>query len=817
MDSWGTTSSDLDSGPESRVERVELDELAGPDGGRESSRIARHWLDQVKKFDSEMKRWRKRVQSIEKRYLDQRNLSDEEGVRRANYLWANTQTLFPAVYGKCPTPVAERRFKDPDPIGRTAATIIERALRNDVEGGGYHDAIGDAVFDYLLPGRGVTWVRYEPEFGPSVSLPTFSRNDLRDEEGQIAREDDTDQERELEDTDSAVIREKSPVDYVNWDDFGYLPVKARRWSEVRVVFKRVYPSRGEMVERWGEKIGRRIPLQRAEKERRDNSGESRATKDERDDKGEVFELWDKDTASVYWVASGYDWLVNRADDPLELEGFFPCPKPLMMNTTNSTLVPSPLFSQYQDQAKQIDELTQRISQLTKSIKIAGLYDASEDAFMRLLDESVENELLPSDQWRRFMDKVKESGGLGPVWFMPIEEQIKALEVLVEVKKQTVEEMDRITGLTDILRGVTADGRETLGGKKLANSNGKSRLREYQDEVQRFARDTLFLKAQVICKHFSKKSIVEMSGALYDEGLGFSDIQNFLASGALDGVDSPPLQALPSPQGASPQPPSVPGGPSLPMAGSPGAGPGGPSPMSPALSPYTKLITAVLKIDKAINLLRDDIARGFRVDIETDSTIVADEEQDRSDAIEFIEATEKFMATSMQMGAQNPDAVPVLGKLLQFGVRRFRVGRDLEASIDEFCEKMEQKAKLAAAHPPPNPEMMKVQAQIANTKMKGQIDQQKAAQELQADQVRSQAEERSRQIELQIEQIRAHNEQQAAKIDMMLELLKARTETRKIQFDQHAAAMDHQRSQEAGALEHQRHMFEIQHPQPARVQ
>jgi hypothetical protein len=845
--SWGTDSGQDDRESKS-VEAVELDPLAGPEGGEKSRRLARHWLDQIKKYDAEHKRWRKKAISIEKRYRDQRTQSEDDNLRRANYLWSNTQIFYPAVYGKAPTPVAERKFKDPDPTGRTAATIIERCLRNDIEGRGFHDAMGDSVFDYLVGGRGQSWVRFEPEFGPSVSMPTFSRNDLRDEAGQIEDEDDTPEEEKLEDTDSVLLRESAPVDYVNWDDFGYLPAKARRWSEVRVVFKRVYPSRDEMVKRWGPKIGRRIPLQRGEKERRDNAGESRVTKDERDDKGEVFELWDKDTLSVFWVATAYDWLVNRADDPLELDGFFPCPKPLTMNTTTSTLVPTPLYSQYQDQAAQIDDLTQRINLLTKSVKIAGLYDGSEDAFMRLLDESVENELLPSDQWRRFMDMVKSTSGLGPVWFMPIEQQIKALEVLVQMKKDVVAEMDRIIGLTDVMRGMAEDKRETLGGQRIRKNSGKTRLRQYQDDVAEFCRDTLRIKAEVICKHFRKKTMVEMSGALYDEGFGFSDIANFLASGALDGTPSHPQ--LPGPQaGPSPQP-GAGAMASPPMAGPPGAGPGGPpSPMPPGVpmagagappgipspmggplgaapgappppaggapqaSPWSRLIQSVLKINNAIDLLRDDITRGFRVDIETDSTIVADEEQDRADANAFIGEVTKFLEMSMQIGAQNPDAVPLLGKLLQFGVRRYRVGRDLEQAIEEYAEKAEQRAKAMAAHPPPNPEMIKAQAKVKEIQLKGQLDQQAAGQELQADKVKAAAEERSRQIDLQIEQMRAANEAQQAKLDMILEHMKLRAETHKVHLDQQAAAMDHQRSQEAGAMEHQRHVYELTHPQP----
>ena len=71
----------------------------------------------------------------------------------------------PALYGRMPKPTVTRRFKDADPIGRAAATMLQRCLEYEVEE--YPDfqrTMRCAVEDRLLPGRGVAWVRYEPHF-----------------------------------------------------------------------------------------------------------------------------------------------------------------------------------------------------------------------------------------------------------------------------------------------------------------------------------------------------------------------------------------------------------------------------------------------------------------------------------------------------------------------------------------------------------------------------------------------------------------------------------------------------------------------------
>jgi hypothetical protein len=814
--------------------QVDLDPLAGPKGADKSRRLAKYWLEQITKVDAEQKSWFKRGLAIEKRYRDQRNRSEEEGQRRANYLWANTQIMYPALYGKCPLPIAERRFRDKDPVGRAAAQIIERALRNDLETDCFHDSVGSAVLDYLLPGRGVCWVRYEPEIGESVSIPVDTQNDLKDAQGDIEEDNEEPEEEKLEDTGSRLIRESAPVDYIAWRDFYMFPRKARRWSEVTAVGKLVYMSQDEMVERWGDEIGMAIPLQKEDKDKRENT-EGKATTDKNDDKGHVYEIWDKAKLEVVWVADGYDYVVDRKDDPCKFTGFFPTPRPLSANSTNGTIVPVPYYIQYQDQARQIDELTQRTSQLAKACKIAGCYNAAADELARLLDESVENELIPVDNWQTFADK---HGIEGQISLLPIETIVEALKTLQEVKAATVEEMDRITGMTDVLRGVTTDARETLGKGRLNNNNGKSRLRQGQDEIARFCRDIVRLKAEVICKHFSNRSIIDASGALYEEGLGIADVMHYgqdegaspLPQLGASSTPPPPMppgggsqqaatpggnNVVPFPGGQSPPPPGLPG---MAAGGALATPPAAPSPYGP-LSDEQKVLAAVTKIQAAMKLLRDDLQRGFRIDIEVDSTIVGDEEADKEQRTEFVAEVTKYLETAGQLAQVNPEITPLLGKLLQFAVRGFRVGRDLEQAIEEFCEEAEKKAKAAAMKPPPpNPEMIKVQGQMqiaqqkaqadmAGKKMDMQRDAQSAQLEQQTEQVRARAEMLNSQMDMQMKQMEMQIEQMRVGIEKM----KADMEMRQSHVDhQHAMAQGHMQQQ---AAEHQ-HRMAMQEPKPA---
>jgi hypothetical protein len=60
------------------------------------------------------------------------------------------------------------------------------------------------------------------------------------------------------------------------------------------------------------------------------------------------------------VSEGYDATVFEQDDPLSLEGFYPCPEPMYSVRNNKTWEPRPEFLLYQDQARELDIVTDRI-------------------------------------------------------------------------------------------------------------------------------------------------------------------------------------------------------------------------------------------------------------------------------------------------------------------------------------------------------------------------------------------------------------------------------------------------------------------------
>ena len=448
------------------------------------------YLNTVTQYDKEFAKWSGRTDKILRRYRDERQVNSMQS--RYNMLWANVQTLKAATFSRMPKPDVSRRFKDNDPVGRVASMILERAM--DFEITHYEDlkhCLEASVYDRFLGGRGTAWVRYEPK----IESQDYETSEQDEESDEAAEYLDT---------------ESSPVDYVHWKDFGHEP--ARTWDEVNKVWRKVYMSRKALVDRFGKELGEKIPL--------DSSPDDQKYKDSDGigKKGLIIELWDRETEKVLWISKSLNQILDERDDPLELEEFFPCPKPLYSTITNESLVPIPDFTLYQDQANALDVLSTRISGLIDALKVRGVYDASEPTLQRLFTEGENNTLIPVKNWPAFSEKQGLRGAIDIVDITPI---AMALKNAYEAMSQLKQEIYDITGISDIIRG-QSNVIETATSAQIKSQFASLRLKEYQDAVACYASRILKIKAQIICGQFQPETLVKIGGvaqlALDDQAL-----------------------------------------------------------------------------------------------------------------------------------------------------------------------------------------------------------------------------------------------------------------------------------------------------------
>jgi hypothetical protein len=437
------------------------------------------YLNTVTQYDKEFAKWSGRTDKILRRYRDERQVNSMQS--RYNMLWANVSTLKAATFSRMPKADVSRRFKDNDPVGRVASMILERAM--DFEINHYGDlkhCLEASVFDRFLGGRGSAWVRYEPK----IESQDYGVSEQNEESEESAEYLDS---------------EAAPVDYVHWKDFGHEP--ARTWDEVNRVWRKVYLTRKALVDRFGEELGNKVPL--------DSSPDDQKYKDSDGigKKGLVIELWDRETKKVLWISKSLNQILDERDDPLQLEEFFPCPKPLYATVTNETLVPIPDFTLYQDQANALDVLSTRISGLIDALKVRGVYDASEPTLQRLFTEGENNTLIPVKNWPAFSEKQGLRGAIDIVDITPIAMALKnAYEAMAQLKQEIYD----ITGISDIIRG-QSNVIETATSAQIKSQFASLRLKEYQDGVAFYASNILKLKAQIICGQFQPETLVKIGG------------------------------------------------------------------------------------------------------------------------------------------------------------------------------------------------------------------------------------------------------------------------------------------------------------------
>lgn len=607
------------------------------------------WLNTIGSYDNEYKKWEARATKIVKRYRDDNRSQNTNETAKFNILWSNVQTLIPAVYARLPKADVARRFGDNDPVARVASQLIERALDFEIEHySDFRSTMRHAVEDRFLGGRGVAWVRYEPhvraqdipEDGLQVTEDVDEAKNVMTMDGAFG--DEVEPQEEIE-------YECAPTDYVHWKDFGHSV--ARTWEEVTSVWRWVYMTKESLVERFGEEKAKTIPLDAGPET---NKQYSQGARDYT--RAKICELWDKESSKVYWISKSCPNILDERDDPLGLENFFPCAKPLYATTTSDTLVPVPDFTLYQDQANDLDILTDRIDGLVKALRVRGVYDAAQPALQRLLTEGDNNTLIPVDKWLAFSEK----GGLkGSIDLLPIDVMAATLMQCYRAMNEIKNQIYEITGISDIIRGQGAAS-ETATAQQIKGQYAGLRLRSMQEDVALFASELFQLKAQVICTKFQPSTILQ-----------------YAAAQSMQPAD----QAL---------------------------------------------------IPQALELIKDKPLRSFRIQVDSDSLVQIDEQQNKRERNEFLQAMGGFLAQALPMGQQVPEIAPMLIELLKFGVGAYKKAEPIEGTIDQAMDELKMKQQQPPAPPPPDPAMLKMQA-----------DQQLAEQQVQAD--------------MQMEQIKAQGE------------------------------------------------------------
>lgn len=227
-----------------------------------------------------------------------------------------------------------------------------------------------------------------------------------------------------------------------------------------------------------------------------------------------------------------------------------------------------------------------------------------------------------------------------------------------------------------------------------------------------------------------------------------------------------------PPGMPPEAPQMPMG-GDPMAGiSGGMGEQAPPQQPPQPPPEMEEWSEAL-MPQVEALLKNDKLRSFRIDIETDSTIQPDEDEDKQRRTEFVTTIGGFMNQVMPLAQQFPYLGPVAAETLLYLARGYRAGRTLEDAIERA---MAQMAQAAQQPPPPDP-------RIEAEKAKLEMLQQKHAADLEAKQMDVGIKQQAN--EMQLEGMRAKTGLEVQKGSIDLQMKQAEMGMKQQQFQQEA--------------------------------
>lgn len=578
-----------------------------------------------------------------------------EGQRKAtapyNILYANTETLAPALFNSTPRPDVRRRFAEETPVNGMAAQVLNRILSflidNDIEGyQSFDTTIEQNVLQALVPGRGIPWVKYESDI-VELPLPEDAPPDAVPEE-RLRFE--------------LVCTEK-----VDWDKFrtGY----ALTWSEVPWISRDHYMTRQDLLDNFPKEIALKVKLEYSGASGNDKEGTSKE-KDEDVNTALVHEIWDKDSKRVLFVSPGYDaGYLKQTPDTYKLTNFYPCPEPLQFFDKISTRVPTPLYALYEEQAVELNEITARIMALIKMCKVRGMFNSTLANIKQVL-EAEDGHLEPIDDVEQFMSGSGSVNLDDHIWLMPLDKIITVITQLYQERERCKAVIHEITGIADVMRGSTKAS-ETLGAQELKASYGGLRLSRMQRKVQ-----------------FHARNLLRIMGELSVSLMSLNTIKNITQFELPTNEERERVRATLEQLKLSQQP----------------------QPVDPEL---IKLAESP-SWEEVLEALNDDLQRAYLIDIETNSTLDAQANDDKADMGELLNALAQFfngIAPMLESGIMTFDAA----KSMMLAVtRKYRLGHELEDEIKNLEAPGQAQGLMEEGVPPPEPvdPMAEVKAQEA---------------------------------------------------------------------------------------------------------
>lgn len=716
---------------------------ATPVATYESKKEAEHgpdfvkmWLDALQKSEAEEKEWRDKAEKAIETYSGKKSSK----ARSFNIFHSNVETICPAVYNSTPSPDVRRRYNDPDVIAKTTGDILERALEFSLDGYDFDDVIQSMIHDGEVAGRGVIRVRYEPTFGDPIIDPA-TKQPMLNEEGQPIPE---------------LVYQEVTSDYVPWRYFRRGP--GRTWKDVPWVAFGDFLTKDE-VKKINPECAEHLPYNYSG----DDRGKDRKVGTEEPSifkRALVWQIWDKDKRKIISICTDYtEKAIAVSEDPLALTGFFPIVRPYQPVKTPGSLTPIVPYELYEDLVDELNDITRRITKLVKTLRPRALYGGSEVLDVERWTNADDGDIVPATNVQAML----EGGGMEKAlaWF-PLDPVVKAIAQLVTQRESVKATIYEVTGISDIIRGAS-NPQETAQAQQIKSSWGSIRIQERQQDVARIIRDLFRLKAEIIAGKFQWSTLEQMTGIRVP-----NPQERDLAKQQVEIYMQQVMAAQAQGKAAPPVPPGA---------------------------EVIKRIADGPVREEVEALLRSDIGRAYRIDIESDSTIRGDMTRNQQTMNQFLQGTAAFAQSIGPMVKEFPDMVGIAMEIYTSFARHFKLGKQAEDALDGMADKVRMASDQAKNKPKdedPKMQIAKMRAQEQGARTQAIV--QTSQLEVQERQMDMQAKQFEQQTDAQMLAQKAQADQQSAVVKLQVENQKLQLEQQKMQMDYARMQAEHQARQ-----------------------
>ena len=434
--------------------------MAGTD---DKSDPVQHWIGKINKEEKAHQKWCKQADEAEREYFDDLSNGLDE---LFNLFKSTVDTLGARLFSATPVPDVRRRYDFEGPMGKAAkdaAKMVERGLSFSIDTSPFYTNADQAVGDFLRAGAGIPWVKYDPK----VKL---------NEKGEPAE----------------IQRQDVKLTHVPWKRFHWEPAKS--WEHVDWVAFDEYLTKEEIAKAYDGKA----PSQEGK-----SASDGRTESDKYQQTYRVTEIWYKPTRTVYVLGWEFDELLEVRKDALNLQDFYPCPRPMFANVRSNELTPTPDHRFNRKAYEYVNRLVQRIHSITKEIKAAGFYDAqlTELSQLAAVDDGT---YLPISNLAERLAATGITDFNKVMATLPMTEKVtvvRELQTLLDAEKYR---LDEANGISDIVRGTT-DPNETATAQTIKGNWASLRLSKKQGEVSRCFRDVFRIMAEIMAEHYTPES------------------------------------------------------------------------------------------------------------------------------------------------------------------------------------------------------------------------------------------------------------------------------------------------------------------------